>query len=58
MIEDWASIFFLCVQIVSAVQYCHQKCIVHRDLKVHDAFHTVILYEWVKDEKGLSVILF
>ena len=26
-------------QIVSAVQYCHQKCIVHRDLKVSDWFY-------------------
>lgn len=26
-------------QIVSAVQYCHQKCIVHRDLKVSNRFN-------------------
>jgi len=26
------------VQILSAVQYCHQKSVVHRDLKVHFTF--------------------
>jgi len=26
------------VQILSAVQYCHQKSVVHRDLKVGFAF--------------------
>lgn len=51
---------YLTFQIVSAVQYCHQKCIVHRDLKVRAHTHATELH-WVSKHKqvcSLSLSLF